>query len=852
MTRTAHFSLVGLLCLAACSSAEPTEGSERARKASLLAANDPVPGHYIVVLDEQNADLTDIGAITDRLSTGYDAQVTHEYRSALRGFAANMSPEDALALSANPMVAWVEEDAYVYANGGVQTDATWGLDRVDQRDLPLDDTYEFPTDGTGVNAYVIDTGVLITHEDFGGRASHGYDAVDDDDDATDCNGHGTHVAGTIGASTWGVAKNVNLIGVRVLSCSGSGTLAGVIAGIDWVTENHVKPAVANMSLGGGASDALDEAVRRSIQAGVTQVVAAGNSNTNACSQSPARTLEAVTVGSTTRSDARSNFSNFGPCVDIFAPGSGITSTWHTSDSATNTISGTSMAAPHVAGAVALYLGENPEATPEEAGNALVRFGTVGRISSVGTGSPNTLLNVAMEQEPDEEPPMVAITRPQDGDFIYRTVTVEATVTDNANLEAVELFVDGESVERRGLPASFNWDSRTVEDGVHTLEVVATDFGGNSASDSVQVTVANANADTTLAAFEPSLSTVACLQPTALCDTTDLLEGRGTVGPEQNAPNTLFASCADGNSGSYQDDESLERIVLRSADTFAPGSTVTVEVDVWAWSGFNQDSLDLFHTSDANAPEWQLLTTLKPTAAGLQTLSFELTLPEDGAMMQAIRGQYRYQGNDSPCAGGGYIDRDDLVFVVGENGTDPDPQPEPVDVEASFDATYLVPMCDAERLRSCSTGALLVGRGTMRGGAEENAPNTLFNSCADGALGSYQNDESIEAIRIASTDDRAMAVGSEVEVAVDVWAWRDGQSDALDLWHAPDANAPEWTLIGTTVPEAGDAQTLKMSFVLPEGAERQAIRAVFRYSSSPGACVPGGYTDRDDLVFSVGR
>lgn len=849
MTRTAHFSLVGLLCLVACNAEEPDRPAGE-RKASLLSASDPVPNHYIVVLDEQNADFSDVGAITDRLSTGYGAQVTHRYRFALRGFAATMNPDDALALSADPMVAWVEEDAYVYASGGVQTDATWGLDRVDQRDLPLNDTYEFPSDGTGVNAYVIDTGVRITHEDFGGRASHGYDTVDDDDDATDCNGHGTHVAGTIGATTWGVAKNVNIIGVRVLSCSGSGTLAGVIAGIDWVTENHVKPAVANMSLGGGASDALDEAVRRSVLAGVTQVVAAGNSNTNACSQSPARTLEAVTVGSTTRSDARSSFSNFGPCVDLFAPGSSITSAWHTSDSATNTISGTSMAAPHVAGAIALYLGENPEATPEEARDALVRFGTVGRLSSVGTGSPNTLLNVAMEQEPDEEPPVVAITRPSDGDFIYRTVTVEATVTDNANLEAVEFFVDGASVERKGMPASFNWDSRTVDDGVHTLEVVATDFGGNSASDSVQVTVDNANADTTLAAYEPSLQTVACLQPTALCDTTDLLEGRGTVGPEQNAPNTLFSSCADGNSGDYLDDESLERIVLRGPGNFAPGATITVEVDVWAWSGFSQDSLDLFHASDANDPQWEYLTTIKPTAAGAQTLSYELTLPETGAMMQAIRGQYRYRGSDAPCASGGYIDRDDVVFVVGEDGTEP--EPDPVDAQASFDATYLVPMCDQALLRSCSTGALLPGRGSMRNGAEENAPNTLFNSCADGNLGSYQSDESIEAVRIGSVNGAAMTVGAEVEVEVDVWAWRDGQNDSLDLWHAPNADAPEWTLIGTTVPESGAAQTLKMSFVLPDGEDRQAIRAVFRYASSPGACVPGGYTDRDDLVFRVSR
>ncbi|MEL6543348.1 MAG: S8 family serine peptidase, partial [Myxococcota bacterium] len=771
---------------------------------------------------------------------------THRGSKSTKCRAVAMGDADAAELSADPMVAWVEEDAYVYAND-IQTDATWGLDRVDQRDLPLDDIYDYPADGTGVNAYIIDTGVLTTHEDFGGRATSGFDFVDNDDDATDCNGHGTHVAGTVGSATWGVAKNVNLIGVRVLSCSGGGTLAGVIAGIDWVTDNHVKPAVANMSLGGGASDALDEATRRSIAAGVTHVVAGGNSNANACNFSPARTQEAVTVGSTTRTDARSGFSNFGPCLDLFAPGSNITSTWYTDDTATNTISGTSMAAPHVAGAIALFLESNPDATPEQARNAVVSFGSLGRISNAGNGSPNTMLYVQMEQEPDNEPPVVAITRPTNGEFVYRVVSVEANVTDNANIESVRLLVDGQEVDSRGMPARFSWDSRAVADGVYTLQVTATDFGGNSASDSIQVTVDNANADTTLANYEPNFATVACLMPTAVCDTTDLLEGRGTLGPEENAPNTLFSSCADGNSGSYQSDESLERIVLSSQGNFAPGGTLNIDVDVWAWSGFQQDSLDLFHATDANAPEWTFLTTLKPTASGPQTLSFSLTLPDDGASLQAIRGQYRYQGNDAPCASGAYIDRDDVVFLVGD-----EVEPEPVDGTAMFDAEFLAPMCDSDRLRSCSTGDLLGGRGTMSGGSETSAPNTLFSSCADGNLGTYQNDESIEAIRIRTVDDAPFAAGSAVSVEVDVWAWLNGSSDSLDLWHAADAAAPEWTLIGTTTPDGGDAQTLSLGFTLPEGGARQAIRAVFRYRSSPGACVPGGYTDRDDLVFSVGR
>ena len=242
--------------------------------------------------------------------------------------------------------------------------ATWGLDRIDQRSLPLNNTYTYNATGAGVKAYIIDTGIRTTHTQFGGRAIDGFDAIDSALPAADCNGHGTHVAGTVGGTTYGVAKGVTLVAVRVLDCNGSGSTSGVIAGINWVTGNHAAgaPAVANMSLGGGASSALDKAVRNSIADGVTYALAAGNDNTNACNQSPARTAEALTVGSTTSSDARSSFSNFGTCVDLFAPGSSITSAWNTNDTATNTISGTSMATPHVAGAAALYLQGTPART----------------------------------------------------------------------------------------------------------------------------------------------------------------------------------------------------------------------------------------------------------------------------------------------------------------------------------------------------------------------------------------------------------------------------------------------------------------------------------------------------------
>jgi subtilisin family serine protease len=295
-------------------------------------------------------------------------------------------------LSDDPRVAWVEEDGEVSIDT-TQTGATWGIDRIDQRDRPLNGTFVYTRTGAGVKAYIIDTGIRQTHTQFGGRAIHGFTAINDGRGSTDCNGHGTHVAGTVGGSTYGVAKGVTLVAVRVLSCSGSGSTSGVIAGVDWVRGNHAagQPAVANMSLGGGVSASLDAAVNNCINDGVTFAIAAGNSNANACNSSPARVAAAITVGSTTSSDARSSFSNFGSCVDLFAPGSSITSAWSTSNTATNTISGTSMATPHVAGVAALYLQGSPSASPSTVRNALVNNATTNRLTNIGSGSPNRLL-----------------------------------------------------------------------------------------------------------------------------------------------------------------------------------------------------------------------------------------------------------------------------------------------------------------------------------------------------------------------------------------------------------------------------------------------------------------------------
>jgi subtilisin family serine protease len=360
-------------------------------------ASTTIPGQYIIVVKSGTA-RGDV-LVAERTVERLGGKIGLRYTSALIGFSATLPANALQAVRAIPSVAYVEADQTVSINV-VQNAPPTGLDRTSERLLPLDSRYTYSEDGTGVHAYIIDTGIMVTHSQFAGRASGAFTSITDGNGTNDCNGHGTHVAGTIGGLNYGIAKNVSLHAVRVLSCSGSGSVSGVIAGVDWVTNNAIHPAVANMSLGGGVSTALDTAVTNSIASGVTYTVAAGNNmHADACNTSPARVPTAITVGATDpTNDTVTTFSNIGTCVDLFAPGLGIQSSWIGSNTATNIISGTSMAAPHVAGVAARYLQNNPFATPSMVWAAIHLDDDVSStlgwpgLLNLGTGSPNELLH----------------------------------------------------------------------------------------------------------------------------------------------------------------------------------------------------------------------------------------------------------------------------------------------------------------------------------------------------------------------------------------------------------------------------------------------------------------------------
>jgi subtilisin family serine protease len=379
----------------------------QAAEGTILGAGqaNAIPGSYIVVLKESAVLSRSVEAQAEALTNRFGGEIAATWDAALNGFSVKLSDRAARQLAAHPAVAYVEQDLTVQLAATQTNPPSWGLDRIDQRNLPLNNSYTFPTTASNVHIYILDTGIRTTHNDFGGRAIHGRDAVDNDNDATDCHGHGTHVAGTAGGTAFGVAKGATLVAVRVLNCAGSGSTTSIVNGINWVTSNAIRPAVANMSLGGGGvNTTMNNAVANSINSGVSYAIAAGNSNSNACNFSPALVPAAITVGATTTSDARASFSNFGTCLDIFAPGQGITSAWFSSNTATNTISGTSMASPHAAGVAALILAANPGFSPAQVRNEMVADATTNVVGNPGTGSPNRLLFVDNSGGGGDPPP----------------------------------------------------------------------------------------------------------------------------------------------------------------------------------------------------------------------------------------------------------------------------------------------------------------------------------------------------------------------------------------------------------------------------------------------------------------
>ena len=374
--------LLGLAVgVAACAdSSTPTSPQLQGATLSVSDNAQVIPGRFIVTLRD--------GENPAAVAADHGVSPQYVYHNVLNGFAGSMSDAARDGLLRDARVSRVEPDGVAHTTT-TQSGATWGLDRIDQRALPLSGTYTYTATGSGVTAYIIDTGIEISHPDLGGRASVGVDEIGDGRNGIDCNGHGTHVSGTVGGNTWGVAKGVRLVAVRVLDCSGSGSWSGVAAGMDWVAGNHAAgtPAVANMSLGGGASTTVDDALRRMIADGVATAVAAGNGNqggrqADACKYSPARVAEAMTIGATDKTDTKTSWSNYGNCVDWFAPGSGITSDWL--NGGTNTISGTSMATPHTAGVAALYLQGNPGASPQTVRDALYANTTKGVVKNSST------------------------------------------------------------------------------------------------------------------------------------------------------------------------------------------------------------------------------------------------------------------------------------------------------------------------------------------------------------------------------------------------------------------------------------------------------------------------------------
>lgn len=493
-------AIVVLLVSACQDPVTPTPVAPLVRQTTAALAA-PDSDSYIVLLSES---VRDVDNRADEIARAHSGRLSHRYYAAVKGFAGHFSAKEAEKIARRADVVLVEHDSPM-SIGTTQTNPPLGLDRIDQAALPLNDSYTFTATGAGVHAYIIDTGIRTTHSEFGGRATGDFTAIDDGNGAIDCNGHGTHVAGSVGGATFGVAKQVKLHAVRVLDCNGIGSASSVIAGVDFVTANHVSPAVANMSLGGGISTAVDNAVRGSIAAGVVYALAAGNDGDDACLISPARVAEALTVGATSPGDdARAFFSNVGTCLDLFAPGVGILSAFNGSDTETATVSGTSQATPHVAGAAALYLEVNPNATPDDVAAAITGSATSGVVGDAGSGSPNRLLFTGfIVATPDQEPPVARFTVSCFG--LICTLDGRSSSDDRG----IETFVW--DLDRFPDPVATGaiFGAAYAHEGPRTVTLTVTDGGGLTSSTTQTFEVGGPNLPPT-ASFTASCNGLTCL------------------------------------------------------------------------------------------------------------------------------------------------------------------------------------------------------------------------------------------------------------------------------------------------------------------------------------------------------